>query len=207
MNKIRWTSEEDKVLIEFFENSTKGLILSKFPNRDWKSIYSRTKLLGLSREREGGWTEAENNLLREIYPSNTHEFIVSKFPNKTWKAISWHACMMLGIVRDERATQKETKKTNMINIGSHYPTQSASIRAKIVETLRERYGVDNIFQLKKLHKKVIKINSHESESSTKSVTKKQKVKGLKKRLQNNLKEDIFDKLPYPRHTKIDTKSN
>jgi hypothetical protein len=230
---IHWTLEEDKILKEVYENSIKEVILSKLPNREWKSIYRRSILLGLSRDREGGWTEAEDNLLEEIYASNTHEFIMSKFLGKTWKAIRWHANMVLRLVRDEDAVQEETKKTNRANRGTDYPTQSASVRARVTETVREKYGVDNVFKSKEIQDKIIKTNIEKFgykspmqnpdvfqkakdtnmarygvENPLLLVTKEQRYKNKDKAQESStVKEDIFDKLPYPKHIKLDPDDN
>ena len=224
-----WTPKEDKILKEVYENSSKELILSKFPNREWKSIYKRSVLLGLSREREGGWSEADDTLLKEIYASNTHEFIMSKFPSKTWKAIRWHANMTLKLVRDEDAVQEETKKTNRANRGTDYPTQSAEVRAKVKEKVREVYGVDNVFQSEQIKQKIYETNIQKFgcksplqnpdilqkaretnlarygvENPLQLVTKEQRYKSIENRTQ---KEDIFERLPYPKHIKLDPDDN
>jgi hypothetical protein len=154
----RWTPEEDKILKENYEKSSKELILSKLPHRVWRQVYKRSVILGLYRPEDGLWTESDDSLLKETYASNTHEFILSKFPGRTWKAIRWRANNIFGLIRDENAVQEENKKTNQKVRGTDYPTQSEDVRAKVIETVREKYGVDNVFQSKDIQKRITEKN-------------------------------------------------
>ena len=153
-----WTVEEDSLLKELYETASKELILSKFPSRDWRSVYKRSVILNLHRPEEGSWTKEDDTLLKEIYSSNTHEFMLSKFSGRTWKAIRWRANNILGLVRDEQAVQKATRQTNQEHRGTDYPTQAISVKNKIKESVQKKYGVDNVFQSEEIKQKIIKKN-------------------------------------------------
>jgi hypothetical protein len=153
-----WTAEEDRILKEVYGTGSRKEILSKFPNKIWRSIYRRSVRLNLPKIEEEKWSEKDENVLKDLYPNTSKEIILKTFPNRTWKAITWHAIYILHINRTKEISQAETRKTNLNKLGVEYPTQSALVREKVRETVQDRYGCDNVFQNEEIKEKIVQTN-------------------------------------------------
>jgi hypothetical protein len=153
-----WTPEEDKILIELYETAPREVILAKFPQRVWKSIYKRSVILNLKRPKDDAWKKEDDDRLRETYSKTPWDMLITLFPGRTKKSISWHAINILRLTRDHDIAQEENRKTNLARRGVEYPTQSANVRDKIKTTIQKRYGVDNVFQAEEIKKQIVKTN-------------------------------------------------
>ena len=215
-----WTTEEEELLREIYENNPKEFILPKF-NRSWQSIRINAIRLGLQRSSEivkqemidGGknavrddfWTTEEINLLKKIYENNSKDFIIPQFKNRTWKTIREKA-VKLGLRRNQNIINSEImethKKTMMKRYGVEYSTQLDSMKEKTRQTNIERWGVEYPFQSKEVRKKVKKLvqkkygvdNVFQSEEIKQKITETNLEKyGVKNPLQNkDIKEKTKD---------------
>jgi galactitol-specific phosphotransferase system IIB component len=153
-----WIPNEDKILIEFYETGTREEILSKLPNRNWKSVYKRSVILGLFRPKDDAWKKEEEELLKKLYSDTPKDLLINHFLGRSWKALSWHAINVLRLTRTKEIVQEETRKTNQSKLGVDYPTQSAEVRKKVKETVQKKFGVNNVFQSEEIKQKITQTN-------------------------------------------------
>jgi hypothetical protein len=71
-----WNPEEDKVLLELYEKGSREEILLRLPSRDWRSVYKRSVILGLSRPKDDAWKIEEDELLKKLYPNTPQELLL-----------------------------------------------------------------------------------------------------------------------------------
>jgi transposase len=147
----KWIPEEDKILIEFYETASKEKILSLLPGRTWRHCYRRSLILNLFHPKDDAWKKEEDDILIKFYPNTLQENLLPMLPGRTWKAITWKA-NALKLIRTKSIVQEETKKTNRINFGADYHTQTQKGLDNIKKSVQERYGKDNVFQVDKFKK-------------------------------------------------------
>jgi len=170
-----YTTEEDNLLKEIYENNSKEFILPKF-KRSWASIRTNALRLGLKRnpeivkqemieggksapDREDIWTTEEDNLIREIYEHNSNEYITAQFKDRTWKAIRERA-IKLELKRNQNFINADivqhNKKTMISRYGVEHALQLESAKEKFRQTNIERRGVEYPTQSKEVQEKVQK---------------------------------------------------
>ena len=144
MSTKRWTSEEDDILKDIYENNVKAFILEKI-SKDWISICRRARRLNLHRNekvitqdkknrgpRKDRWTPEEDIFLKKIYPFNTKVYILSQI-DRSWGAIRDRA-YSIDLHRDPKIVEKE-----MIEGGRNAPPNENSWEKSEIETLKNIY--------------------------------------------------------------------
>lgn len=89
-----WTTEEDNILKENYEQGKWDVIFSALPNRSHSAIVHRANRLGLSQDRQWkkrSWTEEEEEILREHYPNKPQQDLMKLLPNRSWGEITLRA--------------------------------------------------------------------------------------------------------------------
>jgi len=140
----RWTPEEDKILRENFENKRKSE-LTKLLDKEWATIYRRSKKLGLKRDatvigkdratrgkRKDSWSEEELSTLKSIYPIGTKKEIQDKL-NRPWSGI-WGKAYAMGLRRDPEIVKKES-----IEGGKKVPEREDFWKEEEINLLKEIY--------------------------------------------------------------------
>lgn len=140
----RWTPQEDQVLKENFENKQMSE-LKKLLNREWKSIYRRSKKLGLKRSKEligkdravrgkrkDAWSDEEIRLLKKIYPVSTKKEIKEQL-KRPWSGI-WGKAYAIGLRRDSDIVRQES-----IEGGKNAPEREDSWKPEEINLLKDLY--------------------------------------------------------------------
>ena len=94
--RIKWSKEEDFLLLKIYLKSNKENIQINFPNRSFVAIQQRALFLGIIKDKfrkvsRNIWTPEEELLVKENYLSKTKEFFSEKLPNRTWRSILYKA--------------------------------------------------------------------------------------------------------------------
>jgi very-short-patch-repair endonuclease len=124
-NEEIWDPKEDQILIEFYAISSQKELEEKLPGRTFRAIRERALRLGLSRNKEAIDKDREiknKKTLMEKYGVDCS----LKIPETAAKSL----------------------QTNLDRRGFPYHTQTQEGRDNIKKTVQERYGKDNVFQVK-----------------------------------------------------------
>lgn len=138
MIKIRWNSEEDKILMENYPNRKKEDLLGLLPRRSWQSITSRaSKILHISRFDNEKWTQQENELLLSCYKKTPPQELEHLFPNRTIGSIRTHA-HLLGAYFTHRWSKHEDEILFKNYVNSNYEKLLKLLPRRSRESIRKR---------------------------------------------------------------------
>lgn len=130
-----WSTEEDNLLKEIYEDNSNEFIIPKFKNRTWKAIRERANKLGLKRN--------QSAINKDIVKHNK-ETVKEKYGVE-------HVLQVESI-------KERSRQTNIKRRGVEYPSQSKEVKRKVKVTVQTRYRVDNVFQSEEIKKKIIETN-------------------------------------------------
>lgn len=92
-NNKRWSSSEDSILRQYYENTPVSAIMKMLPGRTATAIASRACALRLTRHHKP-WTAEEDEIIRTHYTDMTASQLVNLLPDRTQVAISTRACAL-----------------------------------------------------------------------------------------------------------------
>jgi hypothetical protein len=130
---MKWTPQEDNILISSFENSPKSEIIQKL-NKPWIVIYRRAYTLKLHRNKNLPKIEKKPSLRKDSYSpqeisllsssfNNPKNIILNQFKkagfNRSWLSILYNA-KKLGLKRNPTLIKKDKKKSFRKKLNKSY---------------------------------------------------------------------------------------
>lgn len=105
MTKAKWTQQEDDLIKEKYESSTKEELLGLLPHRTWKAIVSRASIIGASSLKS--WTKDENDVIEKYYRTTDKYKLKELLPHRSWHAITLQAQKKLGLKSQKYWTDRD----------------------------------------------------------------------------------------------------
>jgi len=152
-----WTMEENSLLKQTYEISSKSDIFSQFPGRTWKAIRCQAVKLGLCRT--VGRTK-NDPILSALWkkPETQEKFKQIRFKKRGFEYPAQDPTVREKVririqekygvnnVFQAEEIKKKSRETNLREHGAENPQQNKEIHAQTISTNIKRYGVDNLFK-------------------------------------------------------------